>query len=291
MEQRTAEWYEARRGLVTASSVGAILGHDPYRDRDDVMRAMVRECHLAEPEFTGNIATQYGERHEDDARFHYMLESGSEVDEVGFVMREGWAGCSPDGLVGLVGGLEIKCPFGKRKMSPADAFKPLREQPHYYDQVQFSLWVCERAWWDFFQWAPGATSLERVTPDASWRSQYLHKLAEFHDEYVEECEKPNAQKHLEPRRVEINNSDARRLLAEYDELCDAIDNATARKKELLDNIIALAEGRDALICERKLTRIERAGSVAYAKVVKDHLPEIDLEPYRGKPSEYWTLKG
>src|SRR6056297_733526 len=27
----------------------------------------------------------------------------------------------------------------------------------------------------------------------------------------------------------------------------------------------------------------RAGSVAYAKVVKDHLPDVDLEPYRGVP--------
>jgi hypothetical protein len=34
----------------------------------------------------------------------------------------------------------------------------------------------------------------------------------------------------------------------------------------------------------------RAGSVAYAKVVKDHLPNIDLETYRGKPSETLTVK-
>ena len=46
MEQYTPEWWEARKGLVTASSVGAILGHDPYRDRDDVMRAMVRAWNM-----------------------------------------------------------------------------------------------------------------------------------------------------------------------------------------------------------------------------------------------------
>jgi hypothetical protein len=29
----------------------------------------------------------------------------------------------------------------------------------------------------------------------------------------------------------------------------------------------------------------RAGSVSYAKVVKEHCPDVDLEPYRGNPSE------
>jgi hypothetical protein len=33
----------------------------------------------------------------------------------------------------------------------------------------------------------------------------------------------------------------------------------------------------------------RAGSVAYAAVVKAQLPDIDLEPYRGKPSEVLTV--
>lgn len=34
----------------------------------------------------------------------------------------------------------------------------------------------------------------------------------------------------------------------------------------------------------------RAGSVAYAKVVKDHCPGVDLEPYRGASSETLTVK-
>ena len=64
MEQRTWEWFEARKGRITASSVGAILGHAPYATRDDVMRRMVREYHGAPEEFEGNIATEYGTRNE-----------------------------------------------------------------------------------------------------------------------------------------------------------------------------------------------------------------------------------
>ncbi len=290
MEQRTPEWFAARKGRVTASSVGAILGHDPYRDRDDVMRAMVREWHGAESEFSGNVATEYGTHHEAGALAEYEMETGVTVDPVGFVTREEWAGCSPDGLIGMFGGIEVKCPYGKRKMTESEEFKALDDQPHYYDQVQFSLWVCERAWWDVLQWAPSWAICERVTPDNGWRSRNLPKLRSFWDDYIVERELPHAQTHLEPRRVDLDTPDARMLLAEYDDLSDAIDQATARRKEVLENLVALARHRDATIGDRKLTRIERAGSVSYAKIVKEHLSGLDLDPYRGKPSEYWVVK-
>ena len=34
----------------------------------------------------------------------------------------------------------------------------------------------------------------------------------------------------------------------------------------------------------------RFGSVSYAKVVKDHCPDVDLELYRGDPVEVLTVK-
>jgi hypothetical protein len=270
--------------------VGAILGNNSYMTPEDAMRTMVRDWHGAEREFTGNMATQYGEFHEAGALMEYKLATGHGVSAEGFITREDWAGCSPDGLIGLVGGLEIKCPFGKRHMDEGEEFKALEEQPHYYDQVQFSLWVCERAWWDFFQWSPQKTRLEHVTPDSKWRTKNLPKLREFHAEYLVEREQPQAQKHLDPKRVEIDTPEMRQRLAEYDDLVEAIEQAEARKKELLASFVEMARGRDASLCGRNLTRVERAGAIAYAKAVKDLLPKADLEPYRGKPSEYWQLK-
>jgi len=51
----------------------------------------------------------------------------------------------------------------------------------------------------------------------------------------------------------------------------------------------MAKGQDALVCGRKLTKVEKAGSVPYAKIVKNKLPDLDLDEWRGKPSEYWRL--
>lgn len=287
MEQRTQEWFEARKGRITASSVGAILGHAPYATRDDIMRRMVREYHGAPEEFEGNIATEYGTRNEAGALTEYIMETGNEVRAVFFVEREHWAGCSPDGFIGEDGGLEIKCPFGLRK-DEAPAFKTLKEQPHYYDQIQFSLWVTGRKWWDFYQWSPNGTMLERVEVDEMWQAFSLPNLRQFHAEYVDERKTPDV--HLEPKRPIIDTPEARRIMAEYEQICEALDRAEERKKELLSNMAVIAMDRNVVFAGRNLTKIEKAGAIAYAKAVKALIPDADLEPYRGKKSSYWVVK-
>lgn len=257
------------------------------------MRRMVRDWHGAEPEWSGNVATQYGEHHEAGALMEYQMETGNAVTPEGFVAKEHWAGCSPDGLIGLVGGLEIKAPYGKRAMEPGDVLKTLEEQPHYADQIQFSLWVCERAWWDFYTWSPTLTSCERVLPCSRWRSKNLPKLKDFYEEFLFERDLPEAQKYLDPLRVVIDTPLALQRLAEYDDLIEAIEKAEERKKELLAGFVRMAQDRNAVIGGRNLTKVEREGQIAYAKIVKEHLPEMgkeQLAAYRGKPSEYWQLK-
>ncbi len=283
MEQRTDEWFVARKGRVTASMVGAILGHSPNLNRAGAMRRMIRDAHGAEPEFTGNIATRYGEFNEEGAVAEYEMETGNRVQKVGFIPCEDWAGCSPDGLINDDGGLETKCPFGKRETGD---LLPLAEQPHYYDQVQFSLWVTGRKFWHFYQWTARKTKLECVLPDQAWRDENLPKLRQFHAEFLAEDPTP----HLEARRVEIDTLEAARIVAEWDQLSEAIENAEARKKELLAEMVRQAGDKDAVYAGRNLTRITKQGSVSYAKALAKYAPGADLEPFRGKPSSFWMLK-
>lgn len=283
MEQRSEEWFAARKGRITASMVGAILGHSPNLTRAGAMRRMVRDAHGAEPEFTGNIATRYGEFNEDGAVSEYEMETGNKVQKIGFVAREDWAGCSPDGLINDDGGLEAKCPFGKRDKGD---LVPLADQPHYYDQVQFSLWVTGRKFWHFYQWTSHQSKLECVLPDKTWQDDNLPILRQFHAEFLAEDPAP----HLEAKRVEIDTLEAARIIAEYDQLTEAIENATARKKELLDEMVRQAGGRDAIYGGRNLTKIVKQGSVSYAKAIAELLPRTNLDKWRGKPSEYWMLK-
>ena len=55
IEQRSPEWFAQRKGRVTGSVAGAILGLNAHQSPDAILRRMVREYHGLESEFTGNI--------------------------------------------------------------------------------------------------------------------------------------------------------------------------------------------------------------------------------------------
>lgn len=283
MKQRSPEWFAARRGRVTGSIAGAILGVAPYMTREQAMRAMVRSYHGADTEFTGNIATEYGTNNEANAIAQFEMESGLDVQEVGFFTYEDWLGASPDGLCSDGQGLEVKCPFGLRN---GGEFKTAKEQPHYYAQMQLEM-LCAgwKGMW-FYQWSPHGSSTEFVEYDQAWFDDNLPVLRQFYAEYLSELDNPE---HLEPLRVELNTQETKRLVDEYDQLSEAIGNAKERQSEVLDALVEASRGKNALLWGKKLTKVTRAGSVSYAKAIKDIAPDADLEKYRGKPSEYWKF--
>lgn len=287
MEQRTPEWYAARVGRITASSVGAILGNSPYQTRAGVMRAMVREREGLPSEFPDPAPppVAWGTANEDTARGEYEMETCHDVELVGFVAVEDWAGCSPDGFVGETGGVEFKCPYGLRA-DPAPTFLTLAEQPHYYDQVQFTLWCTGRQWWHFYQWTPHGSRLETAYPDHDWIRDNIPRLRQFHAEFLDEP----AEEHAEAPRVVVDTPDAVRMLREWDEIAEQMELLEERKKDLLAAIVKASGARNSLVAGRKLTLTKRQGSVSYAKVVKEHCPGVNLEPYRGKASEFWQIR-
>ncbi len=289
MEQRSKEWFEARKGRVTASSIGAIMGLAPYRTRDDVLRSMVREHFGASSEFEGNIATDYGTRNEEAALWQYELENGVTVDAGdGFYIMGEFMGASPDGLIGSKGLLEIKCPFGLRDKPVPVPFKSISDQPHYYAQMQMQMFITNRDWCDFYQWTPCSSMLERVTFSDNYISGEIDiAICDFLVDLEAAITSPD--EHLEPLRKEINTQHTKKLVTEYHELQDAIEQATERKKDVLAELIKLSGDKNALIHGHKLTLVERKGSVSYARLVKKLLPDADLEPYRGKPSASWRL--
>lgn len=292
MEQRSPEWFEARRGRIDASIVGAILGHAPYMTRADALRSMVRATLGAESEFTGNVATEYGTFHENGALLEYRMETGNDVEAVGFIAAEDWAGFSPDGIVkGKGRGLEIKCPYSLRNgVTDEKSFKSIFDDDlaHYYDQVQFSMWCGGFDEWDFFQWCPNATRLELVRWNGQWQDESLPKLRQFYAEYLDALKEPD--EYLAPKRVTIDTPEAQRIVAEYDELKEAIENAEARREELLAEMVRIADSKNADFAGRELTETKRQGSISYAKAIAKYAPKADLEPFRGKASSSWGLR-
>lgn len=286
MKQGTPEWFEARKGRVTASVAGAILGLSPHMTREDVMRAMVRDTLGAEPEFTGNVATQWGSAMEEEARVDYEMETGATIGECGFFTHDEWLGASPDGLIGGNYLVEIKCPYGIRKDAPP-AFKAPEDQPHYMAQMQVQMYVTGRRWTFFYQWTPHGSRIDAIPYDPSWIVDNLPELRAFYDEYLEELKNP--ERHLEPLRKVIDTPQAHKMIEEWDELCEQEERTKERKKDLLEQMATMADGRNAEFAGRKLTLVKRAGSVSYAKALKELAPDANLSKWTGAPTESWRL--
>jgi len=293
MEQRTPEWFEARRGRITASIAGALLGLAPYMTKEEATRSFVRAFHAAESEFTGNIATEWGVNHEAKALLSYSFETDNIVVPFGFIKLDEWAGMSPDGLIGEDGLVEVKCPFGLRNDSDPK-FKSIidGDLPHYYAQVQFQMYVSGRNWCDFYQFTPFGTRLEHVKYDEAWIAEHLQLLAYQYESMISICNDNKLSKdYLQPLVTVITDEIAGFLIDEYDALARTEADIKVRRAAILKELSDMSGGKNADIDGRKLTNVTRAGSIAYAKVVKEFVPKgTDLEKYRGKGTQYWQLK-
>lgn len=173
LEQGSAEWLEARRGIVTASTVGKLLTSTGKVSNNDTSRGLIET--LALERLAGRVqplpATfdmRRGSILEDDARTVYADRYGS-VAEVGFGRRDegGYSyGASPDGLRGGHGGLEIKCP------KPLTHFRTILdgEVPRQYlPQIHMNMLVFDAEWWDFMSHDPGQPPfVKRVHRDPRW---------------------------------------------------------------------------------------------------------------------------
>ena len=276
MEQRSNGRFAARKGRITGSAVGAILGLNPWAVRNDVMRRMVREYHNQPSEFTGNSATQWGTAMEDVAIGDFEIECGHGVEEAPFVQwDEDWLGASPDGYVGDDALIEVKCPYGMRNQNPP-TFKSIDDQPHYHAQIQIQLLVTGREGCYFWQWSPYGTMSEYVPFDPQWVDENLPKLREFYAEYLVEREFPNAHKHI----------DGGEVAARYAMAKAGLDAAKQEIEEAKQALIDITNGEGGKVGDFTVSRVKKRGNISYQKALKDLAPDADLEPYRivtGKP--------
>src|SRR5690554_5733341 len=291
--QRTPQWHSERIGRITGSRIGAILGLSPLQKPADILRAMVREYHRAESELTGNPATDHGTANERRALVAFLRETGLGVEQCGVFDYCGRMGASPDGLTSDGGVLELKVPYSLRN---GGDFKPLKAQPHYAAQVQMEMLSTGRTHAYFAQYrapkgdplAPDyveeAILVERVEADPNWIDNNLDAINAFYQRYLAELDNPD---HLEPPRIHIDSADAGTLLMELDAIRKRKKEDEKREKEILAELVKMADGKNASIHGRPLTLVERKGSVQYNKIPE--LQNVDLEQYRGKGSSYWKF--
>lgn len=173
LEQRSDEWNQLRRGIVTASAVGKLLTPTLRVADNDVSRGLTTtlaaERIAGWTEDTAMTSDMWrGVEMEPYARDIYSGHYQQAV-EVGFMLREedSWQlGYSPDGLVADHGLIEIKCPRAKTHLNTILA----DEVPAFHmPQLQAGLLVSGREWIDYVSYVGGMPLfVKRVLPDPKW---------------------------------------------------------------------------------------------------------------------------
>ncbi|EJF82317.1 lambda exonuclease family protein [Bartonella doshiae] len=158
MEQRTAEWFQARLGKVTASNVYNIIsktakGLPTSKYEDYKMKLMTERLTGETSQSYTTSAMQWGIEHEDDALKEYAFIYDTEVTRCGFIQHPTMemAGASPDGFVGEDGLVEIKCPQSANHLR---FFMDGNIKPEYIAQIQFQMACTGRKWCHFVSYNP-----------------------------------------------------------------------------------------------------------------------------------------
>lgn len=196
IEQGTPEWHQLRLGKVTASRVADILattrsGPSASRQNYLIELALQRSTGTIEPSYT-NDAMKWGTETEPQARVAYEVKTGNFVNQVPFIDHPtiAWFGCSPDGLVGDDGLIEIKCP---NSATHWEYFKSQKPPQKYVIQMQTQMAVTGRKWCDFVSFDPRMPE----------RSQLLIVRIPRDDEFIAELEE-KVKQFLSEAEAEVN---------------------------------------------------------------------------------------
>jgi hypothetical protein len=151
VQQNTDEWFSLRAGKITSSKLGCIMANLGKAFGEPAKKYAVN---IAVEQLTGRVISSDGYQNEHMKRGHeqepiarglYEMEYFCDVANGGF-FQSGDMGCSPDGLVGSDGMIEIK------SVIPSVHYKNIKRgkcDPAYFWQCIGNMVVSGRDWLDF----------------------------------------------------------------------------------------------------------------------------------------------
>lgn len=153
--QRSDDWHAERCGKVTASRVKDINAKPVKGKAFNALTLTILTERLTgvQEETPVSKAMQWGIDQEPHAIAAYENLTGDFVKGAGLINHPfiAWSGASPDGLVGLKGQLEVKCPSTTTHLNTI----LLNEVPsEYVPQITWQLACTKREWCDFVSFDP-----------------------------------------------------------------------------------------------------------------------------------------
>lgn len=197
-EQGSREWFEARLGCVTSSRIGDLVkkrqkGKNKNDGSDDLQCKIDLRWELVGEFLTGKPTEHYvsrwmkeGKEKEPLARTEYEIRNNVTVETIGFCYHPAikYAGASPDGLVGVDGLVEFKCPKLHTHLEYLDNDVIPDE---YLPQLVWQL-ACDpdRQWVDFVSFHPDMQEEDRIFQKRMMRSEAADALISAYQAEVEQ---------------------------------------------------------------------------------------------------------
>ena len=198
LQQGTDDWRQARCGSIGASDAPRVVrklkSGGFSADRESLMWEKVVERVTDVPfEIPKTFAMNQGTAREPDARMTYELVKGVEVEQIGLVPHPLIKGAhaSPDGYVGNLGLVEIKCP------EPAKHLDTLLNETISNDhtvQMMWQLSCTRRHWCDYVSFNPDFPArmqlwVRRVPRDAALIGELEREITGFIRELEQKVER------------------------------------------------------------------------------------------------------
>jgi len=201
--QGSQEWFVARLGKVTASRISDVLA--TLKTGEAASRKNYR-MELVCERLTGLKAEGYTNSHmergntlEPFARSSYEAIKGVFVTEVGFIQHPFilMSGASPDGIVGELGLIEIKCPTPSNHIETVLSKK---SPAKYFNQMQWQMACTNREFVDFVSYCPEVgQGLDLFITRVERDDKYIAETEEAVNAFLEEVDS------LTKQLKELNN--------------------------------------------------------------------------------------
>lgn len=194
-DQGSDGWKQSRFGYVTGSRFADVMTNARSKSglsqtAERYMLDLIGEHLTQKPASTvKTYAMEWGNTYEPLARQEYERQTGRTVMLSGFVEHgcERFVGGSPDGIVGQLGMIEIKCPLTQANHARVIISGTMPDD--HTDQVQGYLWLTGSLWCDFISFHPDFPDrwrllVVRVERDNKYILELQRRVIDFRDEMI-----------------------------------------------------------------------------------------------------------
>lgn len=273
------DWHEWRLKGLGASDAPVVMQVSPWKTRYQ----LYEEKAGLTTEDASNWATKRGNELEPKARAHYELLHGREMP-VAFVQHKTlpFIRASLDGYneaEHVV--LEIKCP-GKDDHALAVAGSVPEK---YWPQIQHQLLASGANCVHYYSFDGEAGALVVVEPDYDYIAKLVQELTSFWDLVTTKTPPELSDRDFK----QVKDATIKERIELWKAAKETATVAATLESNIREQILGALESHPRWRCDDvRISKVSRIGAVDYGKIPE--LAGVDLNQYRKKGSQYWTIK-